>query len=416
MQEEGLSGEKRAHFVENISGQAQKLVWLGENFSKISRLDTGMITLRPKLRLLAPVLLRAVDQVSVKAQDHGNRIRFEAEQGIKAWMDLKWTEEAFFNLLDNAVKYAEAGTEIGVEAEAYELFVRVDIRNTGPLIKKEEYARIFGRFYRGQGTEHTPGVGLGLYIAREIVRRQGGLYEGWEDAEGRNGIFRIPAERGEGMRVYLMDIRNVDQEEENRLLGLIGEMRRRKAAEYRRAEDRLRSVCAGALLYHAVCCLLHDEGTEEKPDLTLKYGASGKPCLAGYPGFHFNLSHSGNYVACAAGRTPVGVDIQEYKEISPALARRFLNSRELEYLRSAEETGRRRVLLNRFWAAKESCLKLTGEGITRDMRGITVCLEDGVILYGEEKILLREWNKEGEYSLALSYFPESVDTAGVRSL
>ena len=92
----------------------------------------------------------------------------------RAVFDPKWTEEAVCNLLDNAVKYTPAGGAVSLSVTAYELFCRLDVTDTGPGIKEAEQSLIFQRFYRSPAAGSTEGVGIGLYLCRQIAERQGG--------------------------------------------------------------------------------------------------------------------------------------------------------------------------------------------------------------------------------------------------
>ena len=100
----------------------------------------------------------------------------EEAQGVKACFDLKWTLEALGNLIDNAIKYTETGG-VTISVKAYELFVSVEVADTGIGITEEEQAKVFGRFYRSITVSDSQGVGIGLYLAREIVRQQSGYLQ-----------------------------------------------------------------------------------------------------------------------------------------------------------------------------------------------------------------------------------------------
>ena len=95
------------------------------------------------------------------------------ETDVAANIDSKWTQEAIFNIADNAVKYTDKGS-ITISATEFDMFVRVDISDTGKGIPEEDQPKIFGRFYRGTSTKSEEGVGIGLHLAREIVSGQGG--------------------------------------------------------------------------------------------------------------------------------------------------------------------------------------------------------------------------------------------------
>lgn len=88
--------------------------------------------------------------------------------------DGKWTAEALFNLLDNAVKYTPSGGRITVTAEKGEMYAEIRVTDTGKGIPENHQAAIFRRFYREEAVHEQPGVGIGLYLAREIIMRQGG--------------------------------------------------------------------------------------------------------------------------------------------------------------------------------------------------------------------------------------------------
>lgn len=190
LKEDSLTTEERRHFADNLERQARKLSWLGEGFAKVSRLETGIISLKPKLQPVLPVVLSAVDQVSLKAEQHGNDICLEGRQDLKACLDRKWTEEVYFNLLDNAVKYSAPESRIFVELLEYEMYIRINVCSQGTKVEREEFARVFQRFYRGRNAEEQEGVGLGLYLAREIVTGQRGYMKGEYELEKGN-VFSV---------------------------------------------------------------------------------------------------------------------------------------------------------------------------------------------------------------------------------
>ena len=99
--------------------------------------------------------------------------------------DSKWTAEALFNLLDNAVKYTPAGGKITVTVEEWEMYVEIKVADTGKGISESNQAAIFRRFYREEEVHEQQGVGIGLYLAREIITQQGGYIKGV--SESRKG-------------------------------------------------------------------------------------------------------------------------------------------------------------------------------------------------------------------------------------
>ena len=158
--------------VSAIHEQTQKLKFLIESLVKLSRLENGILQLTPRMEKLQPMLERAVRELEQKAKEKGLQISLH-NTDMEAYFDPKWTGEAICNVIDNAIKYTEHG-EISISAVSYEMFVRIDIADTGCGIREEELPKIFSRFYRSELVKDEEGVGIGLYLTREILREQGG--------------------------------------------------------------------------------------------------------------------------------------------------------------------------------------------------------------------------------------------------
>ena len=172
-----------------IAAQSEKLQALMEALVKSSRLETGILALHPEPGLLAPTVERAVAQYLPKAEARQIQLTAGQMQG-SACFDPKWTEEALCNLLDNAVKYTPVGGSVTVDVRPYEMFTAVCVRDTGPGIPEAEQAAIFGRFYRGPDARQAEGLGIGLYLTRQIAAGQGG-YIRVKSAPGQGSTFSL---------------------------------------------------------------------------------------------------------------------------------------------------------------------------------------------------------------------------------
>jgi signal transduction histidine kinase len=187
LQEEPLPDSARSS-VEAIHSQAEKLRFLIDSLVKLSRLENGILTLAPKQEPLGPMLQAVSGQFVPKAAQKGLTLNF-TDTDITAAFDPKWTAEALENLVDNAIKYTEQGS-VTLSATAYEMFARIDVTDTGIGISEEEQAKIFSRFYRSESARNTEGVGIGLYLAREIVSGAGG-YLKVTSSPGQGATFSL---------------------------------------------------------------------------------------------------------------------------------------------------------------------------------------------------------------------------------
>lgn len=187
--EQPLSAQGR-DCVKAIAVQADKLQTLIEALVKTSRLETGILALHPTAGDVVPVVDRAVRQYALLAEQKGIRLTWKAAGPAKAVFDAKWTEEALCNLLDNAVKYTPEGGAVTVEVVRYELFCALRVTDTGPGIPETEQAQIFGRFWRAPDAYGEQGVGIGLYLTRQIMKNQGG-YVRVKSAPGEGSAFSL---------------------------------------------------------------------------------------------------------------------------------------------------------------------------------------------------------------------------------
>lgn len=186
---EGEADEKNKELVNAIYTQAEKLSFLIQSLVKVSRLESGVIQTVPEDNSIQKMLEHIVLQAESKAAGKNVKIKVHPTEA-RALFDMKWTSEAIFNILDNAVKYTEADGKIEISVGEYQLFTRIDIKDNGIGISESEIPKIFGRFYKGNSAQREEGVGLGLYLAREIIAKQGG-YIKVTSRMGEGSLFSI---------------------------------------------------------------------------------------------------------------------------------------------------------------------------------------------------------------------------------
>lgn len=186
LRRDDLTPPEREKFLSCMEEQAQKLFWLGESFSKISRLETGIIRLKPERQKVEPVILNVVDQVMAKAENKGLEISLSGDVRYAVLIDSKWTTEALFNILDNAVKYGKPKTKIEIVITDLMNYISIAVRNESETkITSDEYHKLFQRFYRGKTNTRIEGVGLGLYIARKILEDEKGYIKAETKPDGK---------------------------------------------------------------------------------------------------------------------------------------------------------------------------------------------------------------------------------------
>lgn len=166
--------QKQKEFLTAQASQLDKLDFLMQAMIKTSRLETGVISLEQKQQPVYDTLAAALGGILLNAEKKQIDVQVECPEHLDARHDRKWTSEALFNILDNAVKYTPAGGQIRVSVEAWEMYVKIDIADTGIGISEQHQGTIFKRFYREDAVHDVDGIGIGLYLAREIVTLQGG--------------------------------------------------------------------------------------------------------------------------------------------------------------------------------------------------------------------------------------------------
>ena len=186
-----VTEEEQREFLQGIRNQTDKLEFLFQALVKTSRLETGAIRLEKKDALLIDTLAMALSGIVYAAEKKDICVTVDCPEDLRLSHDSKWTAEALFNLLDNAVKYTPVGGAIRISVEQWEMYVKLRVSDTGKGIPESNQAAIFRRFYREEGVHEQQGMGIGLYLAREIVTRQG-------------GYIKVVSEPGKGSEFSIM--------------------------------------------------------------------------------------------------------------------------------------------------------------------------------------------------------------------
>ncbi|MCY6958525.1 sensor histidine kinase [Clostridium brassicae] len=176
LMEEDLSKDEKDEFLSRSRNEINKLEWLFNSLVKISRMEVGMIELKTELNDLKDTLMEAVKDIYMRACEKGIEIVVKKVESSFVYHDSKWTKEAIFNVLENAVKYTDEKGKLVISMEKMQSYTRIDIQDTGIGIPREEFNNVFKRFYRGKldKVKKLEGSGVGLYLTRKILEEQEG--------------------------------------------------------------------------------------------------------------------------------------------------------------------------------------------------------------------------------------------------
>lgn len=182
---ESGNSEQNKQLIQEILRQTDRLEFLIQALTKLSRLESNVVEVKPVKQSIRVLVEAVVNSMTEKAKRKQIEIQVLSELSGEACYDLKWTKEALENLLDNAVKYSPVGSVVTISVTAYELYVAICVKDQGIGISEEDIPKIFGRFYRSEQVQQEEGVGIGLYLAREIVSKQ-------------EGYLKVKSKPGEG--------------------------------------------------------------------------------------------------------------------------------------------------------------------------------------------------------------------------
>lgn len=166
--------EQNLKLLNEIIRQGEKLDFLIQSLTKLSRLESNIVEVKPCRQKISELILAAMQDAGPKARQKGIELINTYEGEGTADYDMKWTKEALGNVLDNAVKYSGPGGSVRISVTEYELYTAVSVKDDGIGIREEDTAKIFGRFYRAKEVQQEDGVGIGLYLTREILRKENG--------------------------------------------------------------------------------------------------------------------------------------------------------------------------------------------------------------------------------------------------
>ena len=168
-----LEDDPKDEYIEIIKYELNKLEFLIQNLVKSSRLESDIISLQKHQANLKDIVDDVLREFKVILDEKNISINLKDEDLLFA-VDERWLKEAIHNLVDNAIKYSPKGSTIYISIYKSYLNYNLDIENECKDISEETLPKVFERFYRGKNSVSKDGLGLGLFIVREIVEKHGG--------------------------------------------------------------------------------------------------------------------------------------------------------------------------------------------------------------------------------------------------
>ena len=180
MYQEIIAGEpENAETVKEFSAKMgsslNRMNQLIQSMLKITRLDSGNIVFEKSRCSVSNLIAHSIRELTTRAENENKQIIVEKSPDEQLTCDMEWTGEAIGNIVKNALDHTVSGGVIHISWERTPAMVRISIADNGDGIAEEDIHHIFKRFYRSRHTLETPGLGLGLPLAKSIVEGQGGF-------------------------------------------------------------------------------------------------------------------------------------------------------------------------------------------------------------------------------------------------
>ncbi len=171
---ETITKKEQDLFWQQLISQMDKIEFLIQSLIKASRLESGVIDIQRQELSIFDTLAQALGNIFIEAEKKKIQITVDCKETLLVYHDRKWTEEALFNILDNAVKYTPEKGIIDITVSAQEIYTEIKISDNGIGVSPEHYEDIFKRFYREDKVHDYNGIGIGLYLTRQIIFMQNG--------------------------------------------------------------------------------------------------------------------------------------------------------------------------------------------------------------------------------------------------
>ena len=184
-----FSEDRLRQMVDKDERQIQSLIRLIDDMLDVSRIRTGKLSIRPSRADLGKLAASVVENFAPQMEASGCTLLFQRPEPIIGVWDEFRIEQVLANLLTNAMRYG-AGKPVQVSVSATPEGACIEVRDQGIGISQKSLERIFCQFERAEGSESSAGLGLGLFIAEQIVKAHNGRFQVVSE-EGKGALFRV---------------------------------------------------------------------------------------------------------------------------------------------------------------------------------------------------------------------------------
>ncbi len=166
-----LGNKYNDEYIQILKSETYKLSFLIESLIKSSRLESNIIKLNLDKVDIRDLIFNIRKKVDNRLNNRNINIVYNTDYYYN-YIDIKWTEEALLNILDNSIKYSDWDIDIIISNTP--IYLKIDFINICDNIPESEYNNLFKRFYRGENALHKEGLGIGLFLTRKIIEEENG--------------------------------------------------------------------------------------------------------------------------------------------------------------------------------------------------------------------------------------------------
>ena len=214
--------------------------------------------------------------------------------------------------------------------------------------------------------------------------------------------------------LYISNIRALDiPDNYDRAYSCVSDMRKEKTDRFKNSEDKKRSLVSELLIRKALT-----DRNIDFTDLVFEYGEHQKPYLKNISNFHFNISHSGDYVILAVSDKEIGCDIEKIRKYDLKIAERFFTKKEYKDIINAKDDEERQKLFFLYWVLKESYIKQNGQGLSQPLDSFEITLGEKKQIdvsseYNNSDLCLKQINLIPGYCIAVCSYDEDIEVINI---